>query len=106
MVRTAVLCIENEIGEWIAIPVTNFPLVPVGTSIQLYIADDVFFESAVVSDYELNNRNGLQINIDLGEELPDVLAGLQNLCVKDKNGDSDYYYPKVIDFGVQYPASS
>ena len=112
MLARAILCIPSSQDQFIGIPVANFPALPVGSAVYIYITDDVYFEDARIEEYEASNRYGTQVKLSIhseemlssapGEILDEMWNRLALLCQKDVNMLCDFIYPEVLNFGVPY----
>jgi hypothetical protein len=114
MLPHAMLTVRNTAGEAVAIPVINFPILPEGSAVYLYLTDKVFFEGAALKEYSVDNKYGAQIDVDIAVgESPDS-AELQDkdwnelakLCVKDPNNNYPWIYPHTVDYGIKFPMPS
>ncbi len=108
----AVLFLANSSDEVINIPVTCFPILPVGSLVSLQITDTAAFEDCPIMGYQAHNRFGTSIEIDLkgpfNDEMRDedsdkIWDQIASVCVQDSNGNGKLVYPYTVDFGVQYP---
>lgn len=102
---TLTLCSANT-GEYIGIPVINFPVLPVGSLVHLFISEDLCFESFRIDNYLANSKAGIQIELVPAKEedkkyFNEFWDDLSKLCTVPKGSDwCDLYYPHVIDFGA------
>lgn len=107
MIPHAVLCLVNGNGQYFAVPVTNFPIVPIGSEVSFWINERVFFEVVMIERYVVDSRYGVQIDLEYDNEgrHDRAFGELQKLCIKDKNGSCEFVYPGNVDFGAKYPSA-
>jgi len=104
----AVLVIESpEYSDLhIAVPVTNFPVLPVGSKIYLYFDDKAHIESGEITAYSANSKRGTEIDIEIDaenlERAAKIWSSIAKICVRDTNGLCTYLYPRSIDFNKVY----
>ncbi len=111
-ISTAVLCLSNTDMEYIIIPVINFPILPIGSHVDVYLNDvELALEDLIIEEYRASNHHGTQINVafkdshadDEAVERGDVLwKKLSKLCEDDKSLLGNWVYPHVIDFGKHH----
>ncbi len=111
MLHHAMLAIENSnTGEWLAIPVIDFPVIPVGAEISIWLNDDRCFDFGKILRYSTGNKYGVQVDIELlaackeppsDEQKDAAWTKIMDLCVTDRHL-FDYVYPKTLDYGCKY----
>lgn len=111
---TAVLCLSNTDDDYIIIPVINFPLLPIGSFVDVYLDDaELALEDLVIEDYRASNNHGTQINVAFKDSYADdeavergdaIWEKLVKLCEHDKSNLGNWVYLKVIDFGKHHSA--
>ena len=109
MYASAILGLYNSHSEYIAIPVKNFPALPVGSEVELDLGEEIWFENGRIEEYTVDNKNGLMIklafpNLDnddtfLDDERWNAIA---KHCVEDGKTLVDFVYPHIIDYGAQF----
>ena len=111
----AVLILGNSTGQFIAIPVANFPLLPIGSNVSVYISEKVWFEGVPITKYTTTNRLGTEIDVDLrgphgdltnDEALDSLWARIAEVCIRDLTEHVDWLFPHVIAFDIKYPVPS
>ncbi len=111
MLGNAILRLSTANGnKVIAIPVINFPILPIGTLVTAYLSAEIFFEDAVIQEYRLDTRYGVIVSLNLAPGLEitvgnEIWKDISNICVEDPEKQFDLIYPKTIDFGATYPAT-
>ncbi len=112
MLPHAILALRNPNGggEAVAIPVTNFPVLPIGSGIYLYLTNEVLFENYIIQSYDVDNKVGVVCDIVPrfdGETFDEFnereWKKLEALGVKDTLSHFHLVYPQVIDFGIRFP---
>jgi hypothetical protein len=115
MLQHAVLIIADSENKSIGIPVTNFPVLPIGSQVDVYISDDVWFETGIITAYRANNKYGTEINIDLrglypedvdDETLDRMWNSIAKVCVLETENIYELIYPRAIDFEIEFPLPS
>lgn len=115
MIANAILAFysqeDDEENASIGILVTNFPLLPVGSSLCIY-QGALTLEDMIIEEYCWHSHWGCEIRILLrGDDESDAseylrrsdYRHLKEVCIKDPNNSFDRIYPKRIDFNVEYP---
>jgi hypothetical protein len=107
MLINAVLCVSNSDGTDFAISVVNFPVLPIGSEIDIYLSEDAWIENATIAEYRISNKRGVEISVNLCSRLGDESVNRQweqvaVECVKDTSNLCELVYPVEIDFGVKF----
>jgi len=109
MLPHAMLIITTSAGM-IYIPVINFPVLPKGSIIDLYVTDEVAIEGVSLETYIASNTRGVEIELDgtkaessQGGSPDDDWNKLRMLCITDPNDRHRRIYPHVLDYGIKFP---
>ncbi|MDB5238147.1 MAG: hypothetical protein JWM46_417 [Candidatus Kaiserbacteria bacterium] len=110
MINHALLLIPNSATEFLAIPVTNFPILPVGSDVSIYLTETVFLEDARIVEYSVSSTRGVEIELNMRSrnsnwtdyDIDKRWKAIAAVCVEDRGHLVDLIYPAVIDFNVKY----
>jgi hypothetical protein len=101
------ILVENSKQEHIHIPARNFPILPVGSIVDLYFEDENAgpygaIEMMPISFYSADTRNGIEVFLkwkddEQAESHDKYWDAIAALCIKDKKRNR-LLYPKVKDF--------
>jgi hypothetical protein len=110
MLSHAILRFSNSQEQYIAVLVTNFPVLPIGSNVYIYFTKEVRLEGATITGYSADNKTGTQIDINLGgnaglsdELIDEIWQKVAVECVEDTGNLCNLIYPIPIDFSVKYP---
>ncbi len=106
------ILVENSKQEYIHIPARNFPILPVGSVVDLYFDEKNAgpygaIEMMPISFYSASTKEGIQVFLkwkdDEQAEFHDKYwDAVGALCVKDKKNNR-LLYPKIKDFSCPSP---
>ena len=90
----------------IYIRVSNFPIMPIGTSVYLYLTEEAFFEDEPIEGYKISNGDrGISVEFgwDKTNKQREALRKLWEekitaLCTRNLDGQLEY--PEVVDFSL------
>jgi len=93
----------DNTGDNYAVVAYNFPILPVGTKINIVFDQEAEIEDGVIGRYTLGNDFGIVVELELDEMFISdrTWNRLKKVCVAEKNMGpmAEWYYPDVIDFG-------
>jgi hypothetical protein len=115
MLPNAALIITNSEDESVVIRVMNFPVLPTGSPVYVYLTADLYFESLSIDGYIAHNGQGTLVllrgarvkeasDADESSSIDQMWAAVAAKCVRDSSQYADFLYPHSIDFGGLYPS--
>lgn len=117
MLLKAALYIENSHLHTIVVPVKNFPILPLGSVVNIRIPNGgLWWDGGRIKNYTVDPLRGVHISLAaLGSRESDVYSGYNKayldaqwdmfalICVKDTNNFVHFVYSHELDFGATFP---
>ena len=91
-------------GECFGFPAVNFPMLPEGSKLTLYLGE-VVIENVEIESYHVCNKRGTVVDLecidkDVFNHIAPTPEQLQELFVESDQGLTEYTYPETIDFNI------
>ena len=91
-------------GECYGISAINFPMLPVGSKLTIYLGELVI-EDVTIQGYHACNKRGAVVDLecidkDAFNHIAPTPEQLQELFAESDTGLTEYVYPETIDFNI------